>query len=182
MQSIIRFILAKIQSIPLSTYGYGMMALSTAILVLMFNGFFNAVGFEYFLAWFIAAMALASGALSVLLINQAFPQEKKSTAVLYITLLTVILMGGYLTSFFGYSKVYILFSALNHPEIPLEGAVPFGGLSMVGFMEFLKQIWVAVFLSAILCSLCYLVIQLSAPNPKKPAEEDNPASPEGLAE
>lgn len=176
-------VITKFQETPLSTYGYGMMASSTAILFLMINGFFNRVGVELFAAWFIVAMACASGALSVLMITKTFPHLSKPSALFFVTLLTILLMGGYMTSFFGYSKVYVIYNALQNPQATIPENIPFDGLTMTRFLSLLEQLWAAVGLSAVVCTISYLLIHLFTPDFQSLVQKDKTSNtPEGLAE
>jgi hypothetical protein len=161
--------------IHLSPYGYGMMALSTTIIVLLANGFFQKLGPDLFAVWFTVGLAAASGALSVALIKFNLPDLKKPLAVTYTTLVFIILFGSYLTSFFGYSEAYILY--FLHP-------VTEHAFSFAKFMEGLEQVWLAVSVTAIACTVAYLIIYTMSERKKSKivVQDIGNAETDGLAE
>lgn len=135
--------------LQLSIYGYGMMSFATAMAILLSQGFFTRQDGDPLLSWGMAIFAGASGALALSMVRAYFPNMKSVNAVLLATLFNIFLFGCYFTSYFGYSRFYVM---QTHPEIISDNA-------MSDFWPILVKSWTNTCVAAIISSVAYIAIQ-----------------------
>jgi len=137
--------------IQLSVYGYGMMSFATAMVILISQGFFTHNDADPLLSWGMAIFAGASGALALSMVRSYFPNMRSTPALILATVFNVFLFGCYFTSYFGYSRLYVI---QTNPEIMSPDA-------MSDFAPTLLQTWLNTALAAAGCSAAYAIIQRS---------------------
>jgi len=154
---IMRTLTTKPGEINLSVYGYGMMSLSVAIVMLLIYGFFNKSHEDVLFAWGLAAFAGASGALGLAMVRSYFPTLHSRTALLLATAFNLFLFGSYLTSYLGCSQFYALY--VLHVPVSEDGMSPF-----YHFCVSLGIAWFSAAASAAACSVVYAIIQACCKN------------------
>ena len=142
---------AKESPIQLSAYGYGMMSFATAMAILLAQGFFTSQDNDPLLSWGLAIFAGASGALSLSMVRSYFPNLRPGEALALATALNIFLFGCYFTSYFGYSRIYVM---QTNPGILTPDA-------MTDFWPVLLKTWFYTCIAAAASTLTYMAIQRS---------------------
>ena len=135
--------------LQLSSYGYGMMSFATAMAILLSQGFFTSQDNDLLLSWGMAFFAGASGALALSMVRTYFPDMRDTSALLMATVFNIFLFGCYFTSYFGYSRLYVM---QTHPEVMSPSA-------MTDFWPTLARTWVYTCVAAAASTFTYIVIQ-----------------------
>lgn len=139
----------KEQPLQLSIYGYGMMSFATAMAILLSQGFFTSQDTDPLLSWGMAVFAGASGALALSMVRAYFPNMRSVNSLLLATVFNIFLFGCYFTSYFGYSRFYVM---QTHPEVISPTA-------MSDFWAILVKSWTNTCVAAIISSVAYFSIQ-----------------------
>lgn len=137
--------------LQLSAYGYGMMSFATAMAILLSQGFFTHQDSDPLLSWGLAIFAGASGSLALLMVRSYFPHMQSSQALALATVFNIFLFGCYFTSYFGYSRLYVMETT---PEILTPNA-------MSDFWPTLLRTWVYTCVAAAASTVTYIAIQRS---------------------
>jgi hypothetical protein len=136
-------------TLHLSIYGYGMISFATAMAILLSHGYFMAADNDLLLSWGMAIFGGASGALALAMVRTYFPKLQNLPALLAATALNIFLFSSYFTSYFGYSRIYVM---QTNPNMISPDA-------MNDFWPLLMYSWANTCMAAFIASAAYFIIQ-----------------------